>query len=137
MARIDERWHARLENWALWKAGVDKVSGRITESYRQIREGSWKIDTSEPPPKPQPLVGQAMDTDRLVKRLDADHHQAVIVVYLWTYPETLEGRAAEIGIHRTTLHYRLACAMDALERMQTDLDRASAYRLRYVRPTTV
>lgn len=133
MARLDERWHARLENWALWKAGVDTVSRDIVEKYRQVREGNWRIDTSEPPPKPRPLVGQAMDTDRLVKRLDHDHHEAVIVVYVWTYPETLEARAAELGISRDTLHYRLSKAMEALDRMQSERDRQSARMLSLVR----
>lgn len=133
MARIEDRWHARLENWALWKHGVDTVSRAVEESYRKVREGSWKIDISEPPRKPQPLVGDAMDVDRLVRLLDPDHQQAIIIRYCRTFPETLEDRAAEIGIHVNTLRYRLLMAMEALERMQAERDRQSARVLALVR----
>jgi hypothetical protein len=132
MARLDERWHERLENWARYKAGIDAVSIRVSESYRKIQEEAWR-DISEPPRRPQPLVGEALDTDRLVSRLDADHRQAVIVIYRWEVPETHEDRAALIGITRQTLHYRLAMAMQELERMQGERDRQSARMLSLVR----
>lgn len=133
MATLSDRWHARLENWALWRSGVDTVSRTIVETYRKVRDGDWRMDTSEPPPKPKPLVGQAMDTDRLIRRLDPDHQQAITAVYLWTYPETFDGRAAELGVTRQTLHYRLCMSMEALERMQCERDRQTANVLALVR----
>lgn len=133
MATLNERWHARLENWALYKSGVDTVSRKIVETYRQIINGDWRMDVSEPPAKPQPLVGPAMDTDRLVMRLDHDHREAVVMIYRREYPSDMEGKAAELGITRQTLHYRLCMAMEALERMQCERDRQTARVLSLVR----
>jgi hypothetical protein len=132
---IEDKWHHRLANWALWKAGVDTVTRAIEEKYRKVRQGSWRIDTSEPPRLPQPLVGEAMDTDRLVRRLSDEHQEAITVVYVWTYPETLEARAASLTppVHRNTLTNRLNAGKQELERMDADRHRATVRRLAIVR----
>jgi hypothetical protein len=133
MARLHDRWNARLENWALYRSGVDTVSRAIDDRYHRIRKGDWKIDTSEPPPKPRPLVGDAIDVDRLVKRLDHDHYEAIVLRYCRTFPETLEDRATEAGIHVNTLRYRIDMAIEALDRMQAERDKLTATMLQYVR----
>lgn len=127
----EDRWDRRLANWALYKAGVDSVSRAVEERYRRVRQGDWRIDTSEPPKKPQPLVGEALDTDRLVRQLIPEHHKAVEVVFLWTYPETLEARCAELNppIHRNTLTNRLNAAKQHLEELDGTGRRMSRQRL--------
>lgn len=111
-----EKWDARLENWALWKTGAQTASA----SSGAYRSGPalewWKC----PPRKPQALVGDALDVDRLIQRLTAEHQEAIRVVYLWTYPESLEDRARAMDppVHRNTLTNRVNAAKVALEGLE-------------------
>lgn len=100
------RWHERLTNWALWQAGVD--SRGMGSAY----DGDWGEGAPRDPP---PLIGEAFDTDQLVKRLSLTHFQSVRAVYVWT--GTMEERAAYIGIHPDTLTDRCTAAKFALDDM--------------------
>lgn len=99
-------WDTRLENWALWQMGADSCGNGM--AY----DGEWGECAPRPP---LPLVGQALDTARLVKRL-ADHQQTALQAwYVWV--GTLEDRARILGLHRDTLRNRVnaaKCGLDAL-----------------------
>lgn len=119
-----DRWDARLKNWALWKHGVTADSG-VSDAYRS--GGNWEW-WKHPPPPPKPLIGEAIDTDRLVRQLADDHQGALTAHYVWTYPETLDARAAELGITRKTLHNRTVAARESLEELDAKR-RLSAKRI--------
>lgn len=108
MNTIQERWDAKLKNWALWlsSAGLQGVSAPDREWWNQ------------PPRPPQPLAGEALDTDQLVQKLKPEHFEAVRVYYAWS--GTLEQRVADCDppIHVNTLLDRVQAARFKLE----DLD---------------
>ena len=85
------------------------------------------------PPLAIPLVGEAFDTDDLVLKLERKQRQAIDARYIWTYPETQEQRARELGIHVNTFRERVRQAMYRLD----DLDcarRRAMLRLRNPAP---
>ena len=102
---IQMRWHRKLENWALWYAGGE--SKGVGSAY----DGTWGDGAPRPP---QPLVGEAIDTDQLVNLLPDPQFIAVRACYVWTVG-TLADRAAELGIHRDTLSDRITAARYRLE----------------------
>ena len=124
------RWHQRLENWALWKVG-GSGAGTTSDAYETGRNWEW---WRHPPLNPTPLVGEAIDTDKLVRQLDSEQFEAVEVVFLWTYPYTLEERCADMRkpIHRNTLTNRLNAAKDRLEELDQAQRRAQRARLRMI-----
>lgn len=99
-------WDERLYNWALWKRGANSLGSSASD-------GHYGGDDTRPPP---PLVGEAFDTDRLIRQLPPDQQQALEAVYVWSIG-TLDERAAALGIHRNTLRNRVDAAkgrVDAL-----------------------
>ena len=99
-------WDERLDNWALWRMGVDATgTGSATD-------GKWGGDLTRTPP---PLVGRALDTDRLVMRLELRLHDAVVAHYVWT--GTQEECAQRLGIHANTLRGRVVEAKEELDAM--------------------
>ena len=96
-------WDARLENWALWRMGAGTGIGAATD-------GTWGGEFTRPPP---PLVGEAVDTDRLVVKLELRLQDALRARYIWT--GTMEERASDLGIHRNTLANQVEEAKGALE----------------------
>ena len=69
------------------------------------------------------LVGEGLDTDRLVGKLDPDQQTALQAWYWWT--GTVADRASDLGIHRDTLADRVKAA----KRKLAELDSA-----RHARP---
>jgi hypothetical protein len=100
----DERWDARLENWALWKIGG--VSTGIGSAY----DGEWGGGA---PRLPIALVGEALDTDDLVLKL-ADHLQrALEAAYCWIGTDGM--KAHQLSCHRDTFADRVRLAKERLE----------------------
>lgn len=97
-------WDDRLYNWALWKRG-----GKSTGLFAS--DGYYGGDDTRPPP---PLVGEAFDTDRLIRQLPPDQQQALEAVYVWSIG-TLDERAAALGIHRNTLRNRVDAAKGGVD----------------------
>src|SRR5690348_3643935 len=52
---VQAKWDRKLVNWALWKAGGSAKGGGAPRDW-------WNA----PPRPPQPLVGEALDTDDLI-----------------------------------------------------------------------
>lgn len=102
---VQLRWHHKLENWALWYAG----SG--VKYVGSAHDGTWGEGAPRPP---QPLVGEAVDTDQLVNLLSEDHFIAVRACYVWTIG-TLADRASELGISRDALNDRIKAARYRLD----------------------
>jgi hypothetical protein len=113
---VQERWHRKLENWALWKVGQSRES-------RGGRPGDW---WNCPPRPPQPLVGEASDVDGLVEimkyegEIGKERFQAIDAWYLWTYPETYGARADALRIHPDTLADRVRAARYRLEELEDE-----------------
>lgn len=126
--RQHEVWDERLENWALWKHGV-QGNGSVSDAYRSGGSWQWWL---HPPAQPKPLVGEALDTDRLVRQLADEKQEALTVRYVWTYPETLEQRAAMLGISDRALRKRVAAAREDLENLHAERRRATEQRLAFV-----
>jgi hypothetical protein len=108
MNKILDYWDVRLANWALWF-----VSGVSMGQSAYDEKNDWNVT----PPPPPPLVGEALDTDRLVRKLGEEQRLALEVAYVWT--GTLLDRCAQAHIHRDTLADRVKAAKFKLD----DLDR--------------
>lgn len=114
---VQLRWDRKLQNWALWIVGQSNAStGGPSREW-------WDA----PPRPPQPLVGEALDTDALITRLSyerkdgdpsygANLYEAIRAWYVWT--GNIGERAAALKIHHDTLHDRVRAARYRLE----DLD---------------
>src|SRR5262245_59687371 len=94
-------WDVRLANWALWEVRVAHCMVSVFDRYW------WET----PPRAPPPLVGEALDTDRMLVRLHgldregvAQYH-AIRIRYVWTGPEAL--KAAQARIAERTLRARV------------------------------
>ena len=112
MSYVEELWSARLENWALWYVGGES-SG--VSSYNAIAEE----DTAPRPPPP--LIGEAVDTDALLVKLNAvrpELFEAVRAWYVWT--GTKQMKARQMGIHPDTLADRVRAAKYRLESLEGD-----------------
>src|SRR5690348_3170464 len=108
-----EYWDQRLTNWALWEVGLASVG---VSAY----DGEWGECAPRPPP---PLVGEALDTDRLVRRLEADLYAAVRAHYIWTGYEY--DKAAALKIAHKTLIDRVRIARFKLDDLyHADLGRS-------------
>jgi hypothetical protein len=110
-------WHERLVNWALWE-----VSGKGLGTSSLLRNW-WEV----PPRTPPPLVGEALDTDRLVHRLEPPLFMAVRAHYVWTGFE--HEKAAALRISYKTLLDRVRSAQFKLD----DLHHAERNRSRNIR----
>ena len=114
---ILDYWEQRLTNWALWETGSRSVG---VVSFDRLW---WE----SPPPRPIPLVGEALDTDRLLHqlhRLDLDgvrQYEAVRIHYLWTGSE--EMKAAQAGIPARTIRDRVLTAKLRLENLNQQMRR--------------
>lgn len=117
-----KRWHERFENWALWKEGSVGYFGAsvVSEaSERSLCNGDDVPDARfqrfYEPTLPMAIVGEAIDTDRLVGRLDGELRMAVHATYRRT--GTLEYRAGELHVTPRCLRNRVAAAMFECEQM--------------------
>ena len=97
-------WDERFYNWALWKRGANSLGSSASD-------GHYGGDDTRPPP---PLVGEAFDTDRLIRQLPPAQQQALEAVYVWSIG-TLDERAAALGIHRNTLRNRVDAAKGGVD----------------------
>jgi hypothetical protein len=104
-----DRWERRLQNWALWcVSGSHRPrSAGVSSAYSSTH---WRDDQLSPPP---PLVGEALDTDRLVHRLPHHLLGACVASYIWT--GTLADRARSLGCHVNTMRNRTTQAMYRLD----------------------
>jgi hypothetical protein len=124
---MQDRWDSKLVNWALWvcSAGAVGVSAPDREWW------------NHPPRQPQPLVGEALDTDALLQTLASedishglDRYQAVRAWYVWT--GSLFEKAASLKINRDTLADRVYAARFRLDELDL-LRRRDSIRLAKVR----
>lgn len=107
-------WDARLENWGVWKTGGGTCRGLALD-------GEWGEGAPRPP---LPLVGEALDTDRLARKLDMRLYDALVARFVWG--GSIEQRAADLGVHRNTLTNRVEDAKQRLEalRLAAELEAA-------------
>ena len=98
---VQERWDAKLANWALWIIGGDSKGVGMPD-----REW-WNY----PPRPPQPLIGEARDTDALVQIVAIENplqHLAIRAWYVWT--GTQAERATALGVPYNTWRDRVIAA---------------------------
>ncbi len=117
MGAIEEMWTRRLANWALWHLSGN--SPTMTSAY-----DGW--DFFAPPRPPQPLVGEASDTEALIVKLPLELQKAITAKFVWSVPETMAERARILGIHPNTLTDRVKAAIFRLD----DLDQAKRLAMR-------
>jgi len=126
---VQRRWDARLDNWALWQ--VSGAAGPPSSPFPAYRLFASSRHWSERAnARPQPLVGDALDTDRLVVELareSPERYSAVRAWYVWT--GSLADRAAALRIHPDTLHDRVVAARYRLDDLAL-LRRGNAIRAR-------
>jgi hypothetical protein len=105
---VENKWHAKLENWALWLvAGGPKGSPGVSSIYRG--PDRFRADYVGP----RALVGDASDVDSLVVRLKQDHQNALRAWFVWT--GSTQDRAASLGCHVDTLRDRVRAACFRLD----------------------
>lgn len=110
---VQERWDAKLVNWALWV-----VSGEPRGKCSILDFGSarYRFDFRTRPP--QPLIGEALDTDRLiaiVRDENPEQHLAIRAWYVWT--GTQADRCATLKVPYTTWRDRVIAARFRLEEL--------------------
>jgi hypothetical protein len=110
MSAILERWHARLENWALFlTSGTAHASAGVSSIYKG---GRITFETL----RPAPLIGDASDVDPLVHRLEDAHRRALVAEFVWTGAAI--DRAAALGCHVDTLRNRVQAACFRLDDLE-------------------
>ena len=88
-----ERLDARLYNWALFQVAGERGAS-ITAAYGLTASGGRRSTDIVPT-----IVGEAMDTERLVRALHPAYLiEAVIAWYVWT--GTIAERCSALKIHR-------------------------------------
>lgn len=119
----DDVWDTRLSNWSHWVVTGNGRGSAVSSIYRYGPEGvRGRAERTS-----VCLVGDALDVDQLVRRLNQDLQRAVIAHYVWT--GTIREKAGRLSIHENTLRYRV----EAAKRKLADLDavaRAKACRMR-------
>jgi hypothetical protein len=116
---LDERWEHRLENWAIWY--VSRGGGRsagVSSAYSGNEGGRGYGDDTVV----SAMVGEALDTDGLVAKLERSLQDAIRAKYLHTGTDAM--KAADLGIHRDTLADRVKRAKLKLD----DLYRSRRYK---------
>jgi hypothetical protein len=114
---VQERWHRKLENWALWATSGTVATSSPYPAYRMhLPERAWLNHFDRPP---QPLVGEALDVDALLTIMQGEgeigykRFVAVRAVYVWT--GNLYERAEALHIDPDTLSDRVKAARYRLE----------------------
>lgn len=110
-----EWWDARLENWALYRYGTGETFGAIaiSSAYADVGGGRGnvrRVETVVPA-----VVGDAMDTDRLVIKLSDSQQNTLRVRY--SEKGTQQMMAQSLGISPSTLIYRVNAAKVELEQL--------------------
>lgn len=113
---VQERWDAKLLNWALWVVGGNARPVSVSSGF----DREW---WNHPPRPPQPLVGEAVDTDQLVGLLIPEHFAAVRAWYVWT--SSVDESARELRIHPNTLRVRVIGARYRLDDLDSDRRRGA------------
>lgn len=113
---IQAKWHARLENWALWLVSGQGKRGKSSMlDFGSTRHWSDILE-------PQPMLGPALDTDDLLAKMrygdedDRNRYKAVKAWYTWA--GSPRDWAIKLDIHVDTLHDRVRSARYRLD----DLD---------------
>jgi hypothetical protein len=121
MTSIEQYWDTRLTNWALWETGGNSVG---ISSYNGVA-----VDDMAPR-NPPPLVGEALDTDTLLVRLNSvapDNYVAVRIRYVWS--GSFEERCRQARIPKKTIVDRVRSAIFRLDDMDQER-RAQMARMR-------
>lgn len=107
---VSAKWERKLENWAVYLAS-GKNAGRVKISslYRLAGHGTRGHDGDVIPV----LIGEAIDTHRLVCKLDLKLQKALVKWYADT--GTQGQKAAELGCHVNTLRNRVEAAKQQLQ----------------------
>jgi hypothetical protein len=103
-------WDHRLENWAMWLVGGATGGATVSAMWTMIGRGGGRGEARD-----VVLAGDAIDTDALVKQLEATLRDAVHVEY--TQPGTKREKAALLHCHPDTLKARVAAAKVRLDEL--------------------
>lgn len=99
----------RLENWALWcntgGVGPRKIMGAPFPAYNLVNIAGSGEDRNN-----LIVVGDAENTDRILRGMHRDHVKVLIVHYVWSATLTEKARARACKIKVRMYYYRLARA---------------------------
>lgn len=126
---VQERWDRKLQNWALWlvSGGVSGKSSPYPAYRDHVPSRRWWMAS----PMPQPMVGDALDTEALICKLaaegrtGAEQFEALRAWYVWS--GNLADRAAVLKIHPDTLTDRVTAARYRLNDLE-GLRRRDAFK---------
>lgn len=108
---VSAKWERKLENWAVYLAsGKNAGRAKISSLYRLAGHGTRGSSADEVIPM---MLGEAIDTDKLVRKLEAPLRKALESWYVLT--GTQGQKAQALGCHVNTLRNRVEAAKQQLE----------------------
>jgi hypothetical protein len=106
----------RLENWALWcnsgGVGPRKILGAPFPAYNLVNIAGSGDDRNN-----LIVIGDAEDTDRILRSMHLDHVKALIVHYVWSATLTPKARARACKVRVWTYYRRVARAEEIFNRL--------------------
>lgn len=105
----------RLENWALWcnsgRVGPRKILGAPFPAYNLVNIAGSGEDRNN-----LIVIGDAEDTDRILRGMHPEHVKVLIVHYVWSATLTEKARARACKTRVRTYYRRLARAEQLFNR---------------------
>jgi hypothetical protein len=105
----------RLENWACWYmqggVGPRKIQGAPFPAYNLVNIAGQDDRNN------LIIVGDAEDTDRIVRSMHPDHVRALVVHYIWSSTLTPKARAQACKTSVRTYYRRVARAEIVFNRL--------------------
>lgn len=116
----------RIENWAQWcnsgRVGPRKIVGAPFPAYNLVNiAGSGSDDRNN-----LIVVGDAEDTDRMLRGMHPDHVKALIVHYVWSATLTPKARARACKTSVRTYYRRVTRAEEIFNRLCFPRQRAES-----------
>jgi hypothetical protein len=126
---LEQRWHAALQNWAVWIVSGGGHSRSSSCGVSTIYKGDDRFRADYV--GPVVLIGAAHDVDVLVVQLPEVHRRALVAEFVWTGSAT--ARALALGIHVDTLRNRVRQACYRLDDLH-EARKAAQKRARAAQP---
>lgn len=117
MSEKQDFWDWRLRNWCFYyRGGTSVAHGCSSLCASEIKTPYWN-ETPE-----VAIAGDAIDTDRLVTKLEVTLQNAIIAWYWWS--GTRDMVASRLGITRITLWRQIKTVKEKLNQYQFELRQA-------------
>ncbi len=115
-AYLMNKWDARLYNWLLWLGTAGHGSSSFAKISSIYRPELWQRGYGTP--GNAVLSGEAMDTDRLMVRIQADDDRVYSALLSWAINEGTRGaQAQKLSMHQDTYRDLVDSGVRMLDRM--------------------